>query len=75
MGVETEAEVRLAVPVLQVVSRLLAGAGEVGDFVLRETAAGERGDRVLVEVRREVVVGYGGRAEAAAVVEHLAAEA
>lgn len=75
MGVEAEAEVRLAVPVFEVVARVVAGVGEVGDLVLRDAGGFKAGAGELVEVGGIVVGGEGGGAVASAGGEGFAAEA
>jgi hypothetical protein len=56
-GVETKAEVGAALPVAKVVAGLVAGASEIGDFVLRQTYAVEGIDCVLVHACDGVVGG------------------
>ena len=75
VGVEAEAEVGGAVPVLEVVARLMRGACEVGDLVLREAVLREPVAGGFVELGGEVVGGGGVGVEALAAGEDFAAKA
>ena len=75
VGVEAEAEVGLAVPVLEVVAGAVAVAGEVRDLVLGDAGGVEAGAGELVEVGGFVVRGEVGGAVAGAGGEGFATEA
>ena len=75
VGVETEAEVGIALPVLAVVARLVRRGREVGDFVLREAVLREVRAGGLVELGGEFVGGNAVGVEALAAGEDFAAEA
>src|SRR5579862_7933310 len=57
MGVDSEAEVGLARPVLQVVARLRSAAREIGDFILRNSGGGKVLAGALVKLRGEFFIG------------------
>ena len=75
VGVETEAEVGIALPVLKVVARRVRRGCEVGDFVLREAVLREVRAGGLVELGGEFVGGNAVGVEALAAGEDFAAEA
>ena len=57
VGIDAEAVVGEALPITQVVARLVAGAGEVGDFILRDAGGVEALGGSLVECDGEGLVG------------------
>ena len=75
MGVETEAKIGVATPVLEVVGGGEAGSGEVGDLDLGDAGGSEQAAGELVEGGGVVVGGDVGCAVAGAGGEDLAAEA
>lgn len=74
-GIEAESEIGAAFPIAQVVEGLKTGAGEVGDFVLVESGAGEGVDGAFVHAGDCVVGGDESGVIAGSAGEELAAEA
>src|ERR1700733_7580711 len=75
MGVGAEAYIGLALPILQIVDRLAAGAREVGNLVAIDAVRAKPGDRCFVEVRDAVVRWHVGSAVAFAAQPDFSAQA
>ena len=67
MGSGSQAEIGSAVPVAAVVAGVVAGATEVGDFIVFETSLAQTGTHAIVHPGTGVIIGRGDTA----IIAHL----
>ncbi len=75
MGIQSETEIRMATPVLQVVTRLASGAGKVRDLILPQSIPLQKRNCALVEIRGQLFARHRAGVIAEAARQQFAAEA